>query len=569
MGPLFTQSTRRTFLRGSLGIGALAMLPGSLNQANAGNFSELINQELYERHEPNPLNPAEFRPFMHGVASGDPLSHSVVLWTRVTPSPEAVPGAGKGPAVRLRWEIAKDVDFENIVVDGLVTATAEHDHTVHVEPWGLEPYTEYFYRFMIADGEHSGAMSAIGRTKTAPAPAETPGQLNWAVCSCANFESGYFSAYSDIARKAANNELDMVIHLGDYIYEYASGSHAGKHGVVRSHEPTWEIVTLADYRTRYGRYRRDFELQAAHASAPWVVMWDDHEIANNAWENGAPGHTGWHGDWEQRRASAMQAYLEWLPVRGQAPSQGGHIYRRLQFGTLAELTMLDLRSYRDQPERLNVKRALSEQRTIMGAEQFDWLQRTLEQPQARWNIVGTSVMLTPVSLVNVDSRMGQAVQRLIGDGCEGLPYNLDQWDGYVADRARLMQHLAARKQRHPDVGTVFLAGDIHSEWAADLYHEGDVVAAELVCTSVSAANIDDALGLPADSPPSVETERHILRSNPHVQHVDMDAHGYSVVTVTPTGVSMTYHRVAEVTEAGSPIAPASTALYDGHAVAIA
>lgn len=551
-----------------MGVGALTLLPGSLNTANAGNFADLIDRDLRERHEPDALNPAEFRPFMHGVASGDPLPHSVVLWTRVTPSPEAVPGSGKGEPVRLRWEIATDVDFTEILKSGEDTTTAERDHTLHVEPWGLNPGTEYFYRFSIVGGKFDGVTAPIGRTKTAPAPNDTPDQLNLAVCSCANFESGYFAAYSDIARRAADGDIDVVVHLGDYIYEYASGLYAGKYGVVRTHEPTWEIVSLSDYRARYGRYRRDYELQAAHAAAPWVVMWDDHEIANNAWEHGAPAHTGWHGDWEQRRASAMQAYLEWLPVRGLAPTQGGHIYRSLRFGTLAELTMLDLRSYRDKPETLNVKRSLEDGRTIMGAEQFDWLQRKLERPETRWNIVGTSVMVSPVSLVNMDTRMGDAVRKLIGADCDGLPYNLDQWDGYMADRARLMSVLTKRAEQHPDSGTVFLAGDIHSEWATELEAGGRTVAAELVCTSVSAPNIDDALGLPIDSQPSTQAEAHLLRANPAVKHVDLDAHGYGLVSITRAHVSMTYLRVKEVTTAGSSIAPARTARFNGANVEI-
>lgn len=552
-------------MRGALGAGALAMLPGSLNTANAGNFSELLDKQ---HREPNPLNPAEFRPFMHGVASGDPLPASIVLWTRVTPSADAVPGSGKGKDVLLRWEMALDTEFSAIVAHGEAIATKHHDHTVHVEVWSLEPATEYFYRFAIIGGEFDDVTSPVGRTKTAPAANASVDELNMAVCSCANFESGYFAAYSDIAHRAALGEIDLVVHLGDYIYEYASGVYAGKHGVVRSHEPTWEIVSLADYRTRYGKYRRDYELQAAHAAAPWVVMWDDHEIANNAWEHGAPGHTGWNGDWETRRASAMQAYMEWLPVRGVAPSQGGHIYRNLRFGTLFELTMLDLRSYRDQPESLNIKRALDEGRTIMGAEQFDWLQRKLERPETKWNVVGTSVMISPVSLVNMDASLGDAVRTLIGNDCDGLPYNLDQWDGYMSDRGRLMKVLEARRGSHPEVGTVFLAGDIHSEWATRLESGGTVLGAELVCTSVSAPNIDDALGLPQDSAPSTRAEKHLLSANPHVSHVDLDAHGYGLVRITRSDVSMTFMRVHEVTQAGSQITATRTALFDGAALHI-
>lgn len=529
-------------------MGATALLPASINAANAGNFSDLVNQELNHLHEPSPLDPAEFQPFLHGVASGDPLPASVVLWTRVTPDPTAVPGSGKGEDVSLVWEVASDFDFQHIVRSGEIIATAEHDHTVHVDPWGLSPATEYFYRFRINSGEFSGLNSPIGRTQTAPAPTAEPEKLTLAICSCANFESGYFSAYSDIAVRAANGEIDAVIHLGDYIYEYASGVYTGKQGVIRPHEPRWELVTLADYRTRYGRYRRDASLQAAHQALPWIVMWDDHEFANNASEDGAPGHGDWQGSWQDRKAAAQQAYLEWLPVRWE-----GHLYRTIGFGQLAELTMLDLRSYRSKQSFWSG--ANDDSRTIMGSVQTEWLMRKVKTPQAKWSLIGTSVMMSPISTVGVDSMVSKAINNMIGDGGEGVPYNLDQWDGYAADRKKLLNELAQRDQAN----TIFLAGDIHSEWSSLIKHEGKVVGAELVCTSVSAPNIDDAFPLAV----AQKTASYLKSRNSHVTHCNLDAHGYSLLNVTKTSVSMQWMRVDDVHVAGSPIRPADAVTFNG------
>ncbi|MDU0479173.1 alkaline phosphatase D family protein [Staphylococcus chromogenes] len=545
---MWKPSTRRTFLRGSLAVGATALLPASVNAANAGNFSDLVDRELRERHEPQSLDPAEFQPFLHGVASGDPLPQSVVLWTRVTPNKDAVPGSGKGENVVLHWRVALDMGFTQVVRSGEVTAEAAHDHTVHVDPWGLQPNTEYFYQFTIVSGKYNGIQSKIGRTKTAPALTESPDSLRFAVCSCANFESGYFAAYSDIARRAARNEIDAVIHLGDYIYEYASGVYVGSHGVVRPHEPTWEIVSLADYRTRYGRYRRDAELQAAHGALPWIVMWDDHEIANNSWEGGAPGHDSWRGAWEVRKAAAQQAYLEWLPVRWD-----NKLYRSLKFGDLAELTMLDLRSYRSQQGSLAA--ATDPNRTIMGSEQTQWLAGKLQHRETRWNIIGTSVMFTPVSAVGLESKLAKAVVRLIGDGTTGVPYNLDQWDGYVSDRNKLLDLLAQRAEP----SAIFLAGDIHSEWASVIKHQDTVVGAEFVCTSVSAPNVDDFLGVVA----AERAAAHLKKANPHLGHVDLAAHGYSVVELGRASACMRWMRVDDLAVAGSHIGEAHALRFNG------
>lgn len=552
--------TRRGLLQGTLIAGAAVAAPSSLARVRASDIQAWNDADLDALHTPGPYADGEHHIFMHGVASGDPVSTSVILWTRVTPTPDSVPGSGVGPDVQVRWEVAADPDFRDVVRAGVVTARAAQDHTVHVDPYGLRPGTVHWYRFTVLDGEQAGRSSRIGRTRTAPGEGEDVEKLTMAVCSCANLEAGYFSAYGDIARRAGEGEIDVVVHMGDYIYEYASGQYAGKYGVVRPHVPTWEIRTLADYRSRHGHYRRDVELQDAHAAAPWVVTWDDHEIADDSWSDGAEGHGAFHGEWAVRRDAAMQAYLEWLPVRATSPSRGGHLYRTLRFGGLAELHMLDLRSYRSAPGMMRPAARHAPDRTIMGSRQFGWLSDRLATADARWNLIGTSVMMSPLNLLHVDEAIRSRLMQMVGTDVAGTPVNVDQWDGYVADRDRLLEQLASR---HAHGRTVFLTGDIHSEWAGHIRHGEQVVAAEMVCSSVTAANVDEILGATEDNPVSQTAERHVLAHNRHISHVDLDAHGYAVLTVHPHHVEMSWHRVADVTVAGSPVAPGPRRRYDG------
>lgn len=552
--------SRRALLRGTLALGATAAVPGSLSRAVAAEFGGPPDPAEPQRHGSELSDLRESGPFPHGVASGDPLPTAVVLWTRVTPEPAASPGSGVGRPVRLGWEIATDPEFFGPVSRGEVTATADSDHTVHVDARGLQPAQVYYYRFRVLGGPFTGQTSRVGRTSTAPATDSHPDQLRLAVTSCANYESGHFAAYADIAAAARRGEVDVVVHMGDYLYEYASGDYAGKHGVVRSHVPAWQLRTLADYRSRHGHYRRDDQLQAAHAAAPWVVTWDDHEIANDAWAGGAENHGVSDGDWGTRRAAAMRAYLEWLPVRGTSPSRGGHIYRSLRFGRLAELQMLDLRSYRSAPGLHHPLARTNPERTIMGSEQFSWLSSRLSTAATTWNLIGTSVMISPLNLMYLEEAVKSPLRELLGPGAAGTPVNVDQWDGYAVDRRRLLEQLATE---HPDGRTVFLTGDIHSEWATTVEHEGKVIAAELVCSSVTAPNIDDQLKLPEDNPLSQAAEVHVRHHNPHIHHVDLDAHGYSLLTLTEDAAEMSWRRVADIGQAGSAVLAGPRLHYDG------
>ena len=494
--------------------------------------------------------------FKHGVASGDPHPTSVILWTRVTPTPEATPGSGKGPRVSVRWQVAKDRGFTEIVAKGSFATSAVRDHTVKLEAKGLRPRTTYYYRFL-----YKGVASRVGRTKTAPATHSNPRNLRFGVVSCANLPGGYFSAYRHLARR---DDLDAVLHLGDYLYEYG----AGEYGEVRKPVPAHEMVSLSDYRRRHAQYKQDPDLQALHAKNPFIVTWDDHEVANDAWRKGAENHDPkTEGDYLARRRRAQRVYDEWMPVRmgdAAALGDGTRLFRRLRFGNLAELSMLDLRTYRSEQAKIAASPAPSPdgtvsdpKRTITGDAQMRWLKESLQQNRAQWKLVGNPVMIAPVVFPPLPNDLTKAVNDVTGLLPEdGAPYNVDQWDGYTADRHEVLNHLADHKVRN----TVFLTGDIHSAWACDLpldagtypTEAGRSVATELVCTSITSDNLNDITGTaPARS--SIPVEAAIQANNRHVKYLNFDDHGFSVLDVTPARTQMDYYVISDKTDPNATV----------------
>jgi len=480
-------------------------------------------------------------PFRHGIASGDPLPTSVVLWTRVTPTAESAPGSGAGPRVTVDWQVARDAAFRSVVARGSLTTGPERDHTVKVDARGLTPGTRFYFRFSLGS-----QTSPVGRTQTAPAPGDSPARLRLALVSCSNWEAGYFSPYRHLA---ARDDLDAVLHMGDYLYEYGTGEYAygQANRVIRAHEPAHEMVTLADYRQRHAQYKTDPDLQALHAAVPWITTWDDHETANDAWDGGAENHQPGEGDWATRKAVARTAYDEWMPVRLSGTSalgDGVQVYRHLQFGTLADLSMLDLRTYRSQQAAQTDLGAVGDpSRTITGDAQMQFLKDRLGEDDALWKLVGNPVMISPVVFPPLDRYVAGPIADMTGLlPPDGVPYNVDQWDGYTADRREVIDFLADRGIRN----TIFLTGDIHSSWACELpvdpgaYPLSPTVGVELVATSVTSNNLDDLTGAPPRTT-SLAVEDAIKASNRHVRHLDFDSHGYSVLTLTPAAAQMDYH----------------------------
>ena len=462
-----------------------------------------------------PLGPIGL--FTHGVASGDPLSDAVIVWTRCT--------TDSADPVEVWWEISLDAAFTQRVQVGTFVTDEDIDFTVKHDVTELSPGRTYYYRFFAL-----GRQSPIGRTRTAPVG--DVARLRFAVCSCASYGHGYFNAYRRIAERT---DLDCVIHLGDYIYEYGTG----QYGQIRAYDPSHEIVTLQDYRTRYAHYRKDADLAEVHRQHPFVHTWDDHETANNSWRDGANNHTeGREGAWADRKAAAIQAFNEWLPIRSDIDDEG-RIWRSLRFGDLVDLLMLDTRLWgRDREASLFDTEAHADpNRTLLGDDQETWLHGELENSAARWRVLGQQVMM--------------AEWRGVASGGEPGPiFNADQWDGYAPSRERLYDLLSTQNIDN----VVVLTGDIHTSWGNDLAKrpfdpdgydpetgEGSL-AVEFVCPGISSPGLG-ALGELVG--PGLQT------FNPHVKFVDLQRRGYILLDITPEQcVAEWYHMsTVERTEA--------------------
>jgi alkaline phosphatase D len=446
-------------------------------------------------------------PFSSGVASGDPEADGVVLWTRVEP--------GAGAARTVRWEVGLDPDMRSIVADGVAEATADRDHTVHVDVRDLDPSTTYHYRF-----EADGLRSPVGRTRTAPSG--PTGNVRLGLVSCASWASGYFNAYAHLAEQ----DVDLVLHVGDYVYE--NGPTAND---VRAPRPSRRLRSLADYRTRHAQHRSDPDLQRLHQQHPVVAVWDDHDLAGNAWRDGAVDHDPQRdGEWSERRAAAAQAYLEWLPVRLPDPATPDRIHRTLRLGDLANLIVLDTRLVgRDRPARGGtraVAAVLVRDRSLLGAEQRAWLQDELRAPTT-WRLLGNQVMMAPLRLVDLP----RPLRRLPGLVSGGAGVNAGQWDGYPEERRALFEHV--RREGIGDL--VVLTGDIHSSWAAELVLDPKdpvevPVGVELVTPSVTSASFAELLSPPVPGGRAL-LRRVVASQNRHVRFFDLGGHGFVVVDV--------------------------------------
>ena len=457
-------------------------------------------------------------PFTLGVASGDPLPDSVVLWTRLAPDP--LQGGGMPSAnVPVDWEVARDVGFREIDRRGSTLARPELGHSVHVEVGGLQPGREYWYRFRAG-----GELSQAGRTLTAPADGVEVSRYRFGVCGCNHYESGFFTAF----RRIAEEQFDFVLHTGDYIYEQNWTA-----GPVRRHH-SGEPFTLVEYRNRYAQYKMDPDLIAAHASAPFIVTWDDHEVADNyAGDHDRAGTPA--AMFLLRRAAAYQAFYEAMPLRAPALPVGSHLrlYRRLKFGNLMDLSMLDTRQWRsDQAcgdgNRTGCAEALDPSRTMLGAEQERWLFENLATARARWTVIGQQVHMFARDLSAIDP---------------AAQLSMDKWDGYAVSRNRLFARLVATRAPNP----VVLSGDVHLHYGAELKvdfrrPESRTVGVEFVNTAVS-SNGDGA-----DVAPTWE---RIRPDNPCVKYHSA-RRGYIACTATPAAMRADFKILDRVTTPGAP-----------------
>jgi alkaline phosphatase D len=475
-GPL----SRRTFLRGAgvAGLGALAPACGSSS---------------------GPQGPAASEPervFLHGVASGDPLSDRVILWTRVTPE-GANPPEGE---LTVGWQVATDLAFAQVVASGEVTTSVARDLTVKVDAAGLSPSTTYYYRFSLGD-----VRSPIGRTRTLPEGDAS--RLRIALLSCQSRGHGYYAVHRHLAGRA---DLDLVLFLGDYIYEYGDG----EYGIERSCEPAHECVSLADYRARHAQYKRDPDLRACHQQHPFIATWDDHETADNSWNGGANNHQPDEGPWAERRSAGYQAYVEWMPIREQEELK---LWRRFSLGGLVDLFVLDTRIWgREAPIEDPDDPAIADPaRTMLGQDQETWLFEGLSSSTATWKLLGQQVMMM---------QLPEAFAPFAGG---------DAWDGYPACRARLFDAITAGGVTDVLVCT----GDIHMSFVADLapdlstYDPSDgagSIAVEIVTPAVSSP------GAPLD----------LAFDEPHVRWSQTSRRGFALLDVTPQKTQVSYYHLA-------------------------
>lgn len=485
------QFSRREVLKG-MGAAGITPLLISACSSSGGEAAPMLPDlpELPEYEWQGPIGPESL--FEHGVASGDPLPEGVILWTRITPE-------ASGP-VEVWWEMALDGDFLERTAQGTFMTDASRDYTVKVDVPGLIWGRNYFYRFAL-----QGRWSPTGRTRLAPKGNEAT-QLRFGVCSCSNYGFGYFHAYRHMAARA---DLDAIVHLGDYTYEYENGEYPTFEEQLRPVEPENETVTLEDYRIRLSLYRRDPDLQECHRQHPFIVVWDDHETANNSWMGGADNHDPeTEGPWPDRLAAGRQAFFEWIPIR---ENQGRELYRKLEYGDLADIIMLDTR-IEGREQQFSAIVAPSDAPlpdNIISAEQEAWLEDQLANSTAKWRVIGNQVIVSLLQLSNPD-------------GTKSI-INTDLWHGYPEGRERLLTFF-----RTNDISnTVFVTGDVHSSWAIDVTFGDDsydpatrdgAICGEFVAPGITAPNSPALAGL-AD------------RVGPQIRYQEGERNGYFVLDV--------------------------------------
>lgn len=474
-------------------------------------FVTVSNAQLFDKAIGDLLDPA-LKPFYFGVASGDPQQNQVIIWTKVW--------SETNKPVMVKWQVATDTAITNIMAAGRVYADSTSAFTVKVAVQNLLPGKTYFYRF-----ETEGTFSPIGRTKTAPVDAA---ELKFAVVSCNNYAHGYFNPYRLIANR---NDLNAVIHLGDYIYEY--GTNRGKHPDVRAHIPDHEILNLQDYRSRYAQYRLDKDLQEAHRLNPFITEWDDHEFANDAYKEGAKNHQPEEGEWSTREAIAKKVYFEWLPITDNAED---NIIRKLSYGTLADLYMLDGRTEGrcKQVESPYDTLLTCTTRTMLGKKQSDWLTAGIDNSTALWKIIANQVVFSELDAHQLTKKYA---------------INADAWDGYPEERKEILDSF----YQHGVKNIIIMTGDIHLSWAFDLVQDpknkkrynaktGEgVIGAEFVTPSVSTNGLGERF--PRGLCGIIGSIIKRKSTNPHLRFQNLVDHGFILLDLNKERANATWYLV--------------------------
>lgn len=510
--------------------------------------------------------------FDHGVASGDATSDAVVLWTRVTPETQT----SSAIMVRVYYSVSRDaiqsldgsIDPVSAVIESAPLSTsASRDYTVKVDLKNLQADTVYYYRFAV-DGPDGVQLSPIGKTRTMPAAGGE--KMSLAVVSCSNWPFGYFNVYKAISER---DDVDAVIHLGDYIYEYGVDGYGGQVGETlgRRHDPVTEIVTLEDYRTRHRQYKSDPALQAAHAIAPWYCTWDDHESTNDSYRTGAQNHNPEEneGDWTTRKQMAVQAYFEWMPVREPVPGMAREaFYRKMDFGDLATIFLLESRllgrsdeiswfdeltpdmSFEEIMTKVGEVRAKVDDpsRTMLGQVQEDWLDEGLKASANKgtvWQLLANQVIMASVKLPLMQQVLTDEEKAKLPGGFGEVmmafsplqqPWNLDAWDGFPAARKRLYESAQAANAR-----VITVTGDTHTAWANNLHDDGDLIGVEFGCTSVTSPGLGKSV--PIDRLGELFSD-----ANEDVVWHDPFGNGFTMLTLTREKAVGDFYKVTSIVE---------------------
>ena len=480
---------------------------------------------------------SEIISFEHGVASGDPTKNKIILWTKITKTSKNT--------INVNWQISDNKNFSNLINLGTAKSYSYNDFSVKVDAKIPDKYcgNEIYYRFYV-----DNIFSITGTTKTLPK--NDPSNFNIAICSCSNYPGGFFNAYKEIAN---DNNIDLVLHLGDYLYEYEKDGYATEDSkrMNRVVEPQHEIVTLDDYRKRHALYKRDEDLQLLHSKKAMVAVWDDHEFTNDSWKYGAENHSYDEGLFSTRKANAVKAYYEWMPIRESKSKL--KIWRKFEIGSLFQLFMLDTRSiYRD--EQLNLdnyinkdkfdvsrfKKDLFKKRDLVGQEQFKWLDENLDN-NFKWSIIGQQVLVAPTVLPEIFSKIDKSkipeyLHKYIKIAGMNIPYNTDSWDGYPNEREKLYKVLSKSQSN------VVLTGDTHNSWISNLYNKyNKFIAVEIATPAISSPNTVDTFGSITK-----DIDSDFVKSNKHLKWTNGSNKGFVKLMIRRDNIKAKFQYVSTV-----------------------
>ncbi|WP_159820680.1 alkaline phosphatase D family protein [Colwellia sp. 20A7] len=550
-----SNTSRRKFLKLTTGLSAGSVLALAVSTSLTG--CAALQKESLSNVE-----------FKHGVASGDPLNNALIIWTRVSVLKDTMQSSAT-----VAWELASDAEFKNIIRNGTEKTDKRRDFTIKIDVQDLQPNTEYFYRFV-----GLASLSPVGRGKTLPI--DNVEQIKMVVVSCSNYPAGYFNAYSDAAKQ---EDLDVVLHLGDYIYEYPMGGYATnnaeKIGRQLAADNSGEIITLSDYRKRYAIYKTDKGLQALHAAAPFIAVWDDHEISNDTYKSGAENHSANEGDFFKRRAAAIQAYYEWLPIRPPMGEQNPQIYRTFDFGNLLSLHMLDTRviardkqlsyaDYRDKSSKaMDIAKFAQDlndpKRKLLGKTQLNWLTSAVGNSKAKWQVLGQQVLMTKMwlpteifsqadrnDIPRVVAELGAIKQDVLNNKTVTaeqlarvntlMPYNLDAWDGYPAEREALYNSVSALNKQ-----LIVVAGDTHNAWYGTLKDvKGNAVGVEFATPGVTSPGMESYLSIDTAQAQKMAQGLSLLIND--LEYCDLSQRGYMLVTLTKQAIKTDWRYVDNI-----------------------